>query len=163
MQSLSLGERPQLIHERSLILNPSQNGCTPTTWRHCQCFLAVCHYVSSNFRWSKWFVSVIHDLEVLIDCLKYGATKAGILGMTKTDAIAYATDGIRVNCVLPGWVKTPSKSHFACSATECKLKESSISGVRTTGCQLFFCDQHHPGQTLGYSRRDCGSMRVPSG
>ncbi|KAH8704782.1 hypothetical protein BGW36DRAFT_392561 [Talaromyces proteolyticus] len=36
----------------------------------------------------------------------YSATKAGILGMTKTDAIAYAVDGIRVNCVLPGWVKT---------------------------------------------------------
>ncbi|KNG89266.1 hypothetical protein ANOM_001617 [Aspergillus nomiae NRRL 13137] len=38
----------------------------------------------------------------------YGATKAGVLGMTKTDAIAYATDGIRVNCVLPGWVQTPT-------------------------------------------------------
>jgi NAD(P)-dependent dehydrogenase (short-subunit alcohol dehydrogenase family) len=39
---------------------------------------------------------------------KYSATKAGVLGMTKTDAIAYATDGIRVNAVLPGWVKTAS-------------------------------------------------------
>ena len=70
------------------------------------------------------FITFIHDSEVLIDCLKYGATKAGVLGMTKTDAIAYATDGIRVNCVLPGWVKTPSKSHFACSPTEYKLKDT---------------------------------------
>ncbi|KAL2858617.1 short chain dehydrogenase/ reductase [Aspergillus pseudoustus] len=38
----------------------------------------------------------------------YSATKAGVLGMTKTDAIAYAADGIRLNAVLPGWVKTPT-------------------------------------------------------
>lgn len=69
MQSLSLDERPQLIYEWSWILNPSQNWCFPTTWRHCQCFLAVCDSVSSNFWWSKWFVAVIHGLEALIHCL----------------------------------------------------------------------------------------------
>ncbi|EXJ66170.1 uncharacterized protein A1O5_10786 [Cladophialophora psammophila CBS 110553] len=37
----------------------------------------------------------------------YSATKAGVLGMTRTDAVAYATDGIRINSVLPGFVKTP--------------------------------------------------------
>ncbi|KAL2831025.1 short chain dehydrogenase/ reductase [Aspergillus pseudoustus] len=37
----------------------------------------------------------------------YSATKAGILGMTRTDALAYAADGVRVNSVLPGFVKTP--------------------------------------------------------
>ncbi|KAF4159230.1 hypothetical protein CNMCM6936_001883 [Aspergillus lentulus] len=41
---------------------------------------------------------------------KYSATKAGVLGMTKTDAIAYAADGIRVNAVLPGWVKTATSA-----------------------------------------------------
>ncbi|KAH8689346.1 oxidoreductase [Talaromyces proteolyticus] len=40
----------------------------------------------------------------------YSATKAGVLGMTRTDAISYATDGIRVNSVLPGWVKTPTST-----------------------------------------------------
>ncbi|KAL4965092.1 SDR family NAD(P)-dependent oxidoreductase [Aspergillus stella-maris] len=37
----------------------------------------------------------------------YSATKAGVLGITRTDAVAYAEDGIRVNSVLPGFVKTP--------------------------------------------------------
>ncbi|KAL4945400.1 hypothetical protein BDV06DRAFT_209508 [Aspergillus oleicola] len=37
----------------------------------------------------------------------YSATKAGVLGLTRTDAVAYAEDGIRVNSVLPGFVKTP--------------------------------------------------------
>ncbi|KAL2802177.1 short chain dehydrogenase/ reductase [Aspergillus granulosus] len=40
----------------------------------------------------------------------YSATKAGVLGMTRTDAIAYGGDGIRVNAVLPGWVKTPTST-----------------------------------------------------
>ncbi|KAL2803253.1 hypothetical protein BJX63DRAFT_437112 [Aspergillus granulosus] len=37
----------------------------------------------------------------------YSAAKTGILGMTRTDALAYAADGIRVNSVLPGFIKTP--------------------------------------------------------
>ncbi|KAL3465082.1 short chain dehydrogenase/ reductase [Aspergillus heterothallicus] len=38
---------------------------------------------------------------------QYSATKSGILGMTRTDAIDYAAEGIRINSVLPGYVKTP--------------------------------------------------------
>ncbi|KAI9368045.1 short chain dehydrogenase/ reductase [Aspergillus egyptiacus] len=37
----------------------------------------------------------------------YSAAKSGVLGMTRTDALAYAEDGIRVNSVLPGLIKTP--------------------------------------------------------
>jgi NAD(P)-dependent dehydrogenase (short-subunit alcohol dehydrogenase family) len=36
----------------------------------------------------------------------YGAAKAGIVQMTKTLAVAWATDGIRVNAVAPGVVET---------------------------------------------------------
>jgi NAD(P)-dependent dehydrogenase (short-subunit alcohol dehydrogenase family) len=37
----------------------------------------------------------------------YGAAKAGIVQTTKTLAVAWATDGIRVNAVAPGVVETP--------------------------------------------------------
>ncbi|KAF9889141.1 hypothetical protein FE257_007630 [Aspergillus nanangensis] len=37
----------------------------------------------------------------------YAASKAGVLGMTRTDAIAYGKDGIRINSVLPGFINTP--------------------------------------------------------
>src|SRR4029077_13864458 len=37
----------------------------------------------------------------------YVAAKHGVVGLTKSTAIEYAQDGIRVNCVNPGYIKTP--------------------------------------------------------
>jgi len=37
----------------------------------------------------------------------YSASKGGIAQLTKSLALAYASDGIRVNAVAPGWVRTP--------------------------------------------------------
>lgn len=37
----------------------------------------------------------------------YSASKGGIMQLTKSLAIAYADDGIRVNAVAPGWIATP--------------------------------------------------------
>ena len=38
--------------------------------------------------------------------LPYNASKAAVISMTKSLALAYAADGIRVNCVCPGFVET---------------------------------------------------------
>jgi NAD(P)-dependent dehydrogenase (short-subunit alcohol dehydrogenase family) len=37
----------------------------------------------------------------------YSASKGGIAQLTKSLAIAYAADGIRVNAIAPGWIATP--------------------------------------------------------
>ncbi|ODM20806.1 hypothetical protein SI65_03859 [Aspergillus cristatus] len=37
----------------------------------------------------------------------YCGSKAAVIGMTRSDAIDYSKDGIRVNCVCPGLVETP--------------------------------------------------------
>lgn len=40
----------------------------------------------------------------------YAASKGGIAQLTKSLAIAYADDGIRVNAIAPGWIATPLTS-----------------------------------------------------
>jgi NAD(P)-dependent dehydrogenase (short-subunit alcohol dehydrogenase family) len=37
----------------------------------------------------------------------YSATKGGIIAMTKGMALDFAEDGIRINCICPGWIRTP--------------------------------------------------------
>jgi meso-butanediol dehydrogenase / (S,S)-butanediol dehydrogenase / diacetyl reductase len=43
----------------------------------------------------------------------YAASKGGIVALTKTLALDHAKDNIRVNCVLPGSVRTPMLQHAA--------------------------------------------------
>ena len=43
----------------------------------------------------------------LVNASNYVAAKHGVVGITKTAAMEYAQDKIRVNCVNPGYIKTP--------------------------------------------------------
>jgi NAD(P)-dependent dehydrogenase (short-subunit alcohol dehydrogenase family) len=37
----------------------------------------------------------------------YSASKGGVMQLTKSLALAWAAEGVRVNAVLPGWIETP--------------------------------------------------------
>jgi NAD(P)-dependent dehydrogenase (short-subunit alcohol dehydrogenase family) len=42
-----------------------------------------------------------------LHCTPYVSSKHGVLGLTKADAVNYARQGIRINALCPGYVKTP--------------------------------------------------------
>lgn len=45
----------------------------------------------------------------------YSTSKAGLIGLTRVMAAAYARDGIRVNSIIPGTMDTPMNRYILCS------------------------------------------------
>lgn len=42
----------------------------------------------------------------------YSAAKHGVLGLTKSAAMQYAKQGVRINAICPGWIRTPPVEDF---------------------------------------------------
>ncbi|KAK8048364.1 Carbamoyl-phosphate synthetase- large subunit- ATP-binding protein [Apiospora phragmitis] len=62
----------------------------------------------------------------------YCASKAAIINMTRSDAIDYSQDGIRVNCVCPGVIETPMTTGSA-EVTERLKPAINISPMQRMG------------------------------
>ncbi len=43
----------------------------------------------------------------------YTTSKSAVIGLTKAIAVSYAEQGIRCNCICPGWVDTPLNQRVA--------------------------------------------------
>lgn len=52
--------------------------------------------------------SVASNIKGVANRFAYGASKAAVIGLTKSVAADYVTKGIRCNCICPGTVETPS-------------------------------------------------------
>jgi NAD(P)-dependent dehydrogenase (short-subunit alcohol dehydrogenase family) len=52
-------------------------------------------------------VSSVAGLRACPDSLAYCASKAGLVMLTQCMAVDHGPEGVRVNCVAPGWVRTP--------------------------------------------------------
>lgn len=62
-------------------------------------------------------LSSIYGLVAAPNRVAYSATKAAVIMMTKALAVEWANDGIRVNCVAPGYVETPGTAELAQKGT----------------------------------------------
>src|SRR5438093_12905998 len=63
----------------------------------------------------------------------YSATKAAIVQMTRNMALDFATFNIRVNCVCPGTVLTPTLDRYA-SQKGMTMEQFTQLGLRRTCC-----------------------------
>jgi NAD(P)-dependent dehydrogenase (short-subunit alcohol dehydrogenase family) len=61
-------------------------------------------------------VSSINCLQAEPQMAPYGVAKAGLVAFTKYAACELAADGVRVNAVAPGWVRTPMGEPFFAEA-----------------------------------------------
>lgn len=63
----------------------------------------------------------------------YSASKGGIIAMTKGMALDFAKDGIRVNCICPGWVQTPLVEDWFGQQPDPDAARKYIHGVHPLG------------------------------
>ena len=63
----------------------------------------------------------------------YVASKHGIVGLTKTAALEYATAGIRINAVCPGVIRTPMVERFIHGASEAEAQFTAMEPVGRLG------------------------------
>jgi NAD(P)-dependent dehydrogenase (short-subunit alcohol dehydrogenase family) len=70
-------------------------------------------------------VSSVLALAGVPGCSAYAAAKAGLIGLTRTAAIEYAQQGIRVNVLLPGFIWTPMHQGADPAAADPALPPSS--------------------------------------
>jgi NAD(P)-dependent dehydrogenase (short-subunit alcohol dehydrogenase family) len=77
--------------------------------------------------------------------IAYSAAKAGLLGLTRSLAVALGPDGVRVNCVLPGVLLTESNADFPAGPFERARAERALGRdghpCDITGAVLFFATQ----------------------
>ncbi|MBN1202968.1 MAG: glucose 1-dehydrogenase [Anaerolineae bacterium] len=50
----------------------------------------------------------------------YSAAKHGVIGLTRSGAMQYANQGIRINAVCPGWIRTPPVENILQNSPEAK-------------------------------------------
>jgi glucose 1-dehydrogenase len=70
--------------------------------------------------------SSMHAVVPLPDAVAYQVSKAGLGGLTKTLALRYARDGIRVVAVGPGAVRSPMNADFETNPQELRRHERAI-------------------------------------
>jgi NAD(P)-dependent dehydrogenase (short-subunit alcohol dehydrogenase family) len=96
---------------------------TEASWDHVfavnlkSAYLAMKHVIPVMARQGSGSIINISSIASIrhlgLSYVTYGTTKAAMNQMTRTTAVEFASKHIRVNCVLPGLMKTPMVEHSA--------------------------------------------------
>ncbi|HLI16037.1 MAG TPA: glucose 1-dehydrogenase [Acidimicrobiales bacterium] len=78
-------------------------------------------------------LSSIYGLIGAPDAPPYHAAKGGVRLMSKTDALLYAADNIRVNSVHPGFIWTPMVEHFLAEQGDVEQGRQAIDALHPIG------------------------------
>ncbi len=78
-------------------------------------------------------LSSIYGLVGAPDAPPYHAAKGGVRLMSKTDALLYARDNIRVNSVHPGFIWTPMVEHFLAEQPDPDAARAAVAGLHPIG------------------------------
>lgn len=81
-------------------------------------------------------------------CEGYAASKAGLLGLTHSQAVSFASNRIRVNCILPGWIDT---KNYPVSDGDKQWHCVGRVGIPSdiSELALFLCDSNRSGFITG--------------
>ena len=63
----------------------------------------------------------------------YGASKAGLHGLTRAIAVDHGADGIRCNAVAPGWIDTDLNEDYIASMPDPAAFRAEIGGIHPIG------------------------------
>ncbi len=57
-------------------------------------------------------VASVHGIQIIPNCFPYPVAKHGVIGLTKALAVDYASKGIKINSISPGYIQTPIIDRF---------------------------------------------------
>jgi NAD(P)-dependent dehydrogenase (short-subunit alcohol dehydrogenase family) len=78
-------------------------------------------------------MSSIYGLVGAADSPPYHASKGAVRLMTKTDAMIYAADRIRVNSIHPGFIRTPMVEHYLAEAADPEGAGLAVAALHPLG------------------------------
>jgi NAD(P)-dependent dehydrogenase (short-subunit alcohol dehydrogenase family) len=78
-------------------------------------------------------ISSVHAFVSWPRCAAYDATKAGLLGVTRALAVDHGPDGIRVNAICPGYVRTPLLERWFASIENGEQEAARAHPLRRIG------------------------------
>ena len=112
----ALGTPDVLVNNAGINIFRDPLATTDNEWRRCMavdldgvwnCSRAVLPAMIEGGRGAIVNIASCHSFKIIPGCFPYPVGKHAVLGLTRALAIEYASRGVRVNAIAPGYIETP--------------------------------------------------------